>query len=307
LSDAGNAGDLRISDSYPFIYLDMSMPGTNAGIQYQMQGASKAESYYQSSSDIFLIRHTTGSSAYPNFSALPNGKVAIGEKSAARNLDVYGADSGYIRVVTRGNDEAGIEFYQPSSTNTFTFRDWRLTTDQGDFVLWESDDNFATTKKVLYYDYDAAPSFRRFVIDGGILPTVDNTWDLGSSGFRWDDVYASNGTINTSDAREKTDVNDIAYGLNALMQLHPVSFRWKDNPEKGVKLGLIAQELDKVIPEVVVKPEDPAYDETGKNVNEGSLYGVYYSDLIPVLIKSIQEQQNTIEQLEHRIIELESK
>jgi hypothetical protein len=140
--------------------------------------------------------------------------------------------------------------------------------------------------------------------NGDIRPTSDNVYDLGNATFRWDDVYATNGVINTSDMREKKNIHDLSYGLDEVMQLHPVSFEWKDNSNRENKIGLIAQELMKVIPEVV-KTHDWQAENENENARqirvEAKTMGVYYSDLIPVLIKGIQEQQAQIELLESKI------
>lgn len=130
-----------------------------------------------------------------------------------------------------------------------------------------------------------------------LQPAIDNYADLGSSSNRWDDVYATNGTIQTSDRRDKTSINNLAYGLNEVMQLRAVRFKWKDKENHGYKLGIIAQEVQEVLPEVV-KTHDYKRQEDGtvKKV-ENERLGVYYSDIIPVLIKAIQEQQEQIEEL----------
>ena len=92
---------------------------------------------------------------------------------------------------------------------------------------------------------------------GRIQPTdhtgdrSDNTVDLGSSSFRFDDIYATNGTIQTSDRNEKQDIAElsdaeqrVAVAAKGLMR----KFRWKDAvAEKGdearTHFGIIAQDL----------------------------------------------------------------
>jgi len=142
-----------------------------------------------------------------------------------------------------------------------------------------------------------------------LRPTVDNTLDLGTSDERWDDVYATNGTINTSDRRDKENIRNTKYGLKEIMQMRPVSFNWRDNPNQGKKLGLIAQELEEIVPEVVKTHDYKIIDEeTGRKEKvELERLGVYYSDLIPVLIKAIQEQQKTIEELKTEVDALKRK
>jgi len=119
---------------------------------------------------------------------------------------------------------------------------------------------------------------------------------------RWFEVYAIQGTINTSDRRDKENIAPLEYGLKEVLQLNPVSFNWKGKEEYGRKIGLIAQELKPIIGEVV---KDWHYERTdedgGKERVESPRMGVYYSDLIPVLIKSIQEQQKMIDELKKQV------
>lgn len=138
--------------------------------------------------------------------------------------------------------------------------------------------------------------------NASLYPSVDNQRDLGKSLFRWNDVYAGNGVVTTSDRRDKTNIQPLDYGLSEIMQLNPVSFTWKDKPEQGIKLGLIAQDLQEVVGEVVKTYDHYENEQTGKSERvELERLGVYYSDLIPVLIKAIQDQQKKIESLERKV------
>jgi hypothetical protein len=131
---------------------------------------------------------------------------------------------------------------------------------------------------------------------------------LGTSALRWSEVWATDGTINTSDARDKANVKDLNYGIKEIMQLRSARFNWKNGQDKGEKLGLIAQELQKVLPEVVRDWEFKHNEETGVSEKVPSTrLGVAYSDIIPVLIHGIQEQQVAIEAKDQKITELESR
>ena len=125
-------------------------------------------------------------------------------------------------------------------------------------------------------------------------PATDNAAQLGSGSKRWSEVFAANGVINTSDRKAKTNITNLSYGLKEIMQLHAVQFDWKEGKNEVQNLGLIAQELQKIIPEVVV-------DSGSEN-----LLGVKYADIIPVLIKAMQEQQAIIKAQETDLKNYES-
>jgi hypothetical protein len=154
-------------------------------------------------------------------------------------------------------------------------------------------------------------------VGGSVTADNDCGTDLGSATFRWEEVFACNGTINTSDLRQKDNIENITYGLAEIMKLRPVSFTWKNKPEQGTKLGVIAQEVQKVLPEVVKDPANELrYDEQGALIpnDPNTPLGVYYSDIIPVLIRAVQEQQAVIDNntteisdLKARVAELETR
>lgn len=106
--------------------------------------------------------------------------------------------------------------------------------------------------------------------DAGALPAAD-----------------SHGTGTGSDARFKTNVEVVEDGLETVARLRPVRFDWKRSefPARefadGRQVGLIAQDVLSVMPELVTKGDD-------------GFYSVDYGRLTPVLVAAIQEQQELI-------------
>jgi hypothetical protein len=149
-------------------------------------------------------------------------------------------------------------------------------------------------------------------VNASFYPTTDGTRNLGAAANRWNTVYATVGAINTSDARDKENIADLNYGLKEVMKLRPVSFNWKENPQWGKKIGFIAQEVQPVLGEVVqvgdLKTKIPSTDADGTSPKAASdKLGIYYSDIIPVTVKAIQEQQQTIETQQKQINDLKKK
>jgi hypothetical protein len=115
-------------------------------------------------------------------------------------------------------------------------------------------------------------------------------------------VFATSTTISAiSDIRYKENIRDLDDGLSKIMALQPRKFDWKEGKGRDVKddRGWIAQEIETVFPDLVDewKDEAPEGEEPYKSVRP---------DLIPVLVKAIQEQQATIEALTQRIETLEN-
>lgn len=135
-------------------------------------------------------------------------------------------------------------------------------------------------------------------INSSLLPSVDGQRSLGSSSARWAQVWAANGSIQTSDERLKRDIQKLDYGLTDLMKLRPVSYHWKEGQLGEQRhLGFIAQDLQKVLPETVMDREWVITDEN-KGTGEwrtAQKLGVSYTEIIPVTVAAIQEQQRQIE------------
>lgn len=122
-------------------------------------------------------------------------------------------------------------------------------------------------------------------VAGVISPATDNTYTLGAAAYRFTQVYAANGVINTSDRREKKDVYNADLGLDFILKLRPVSYRWNTGVDNDVHYGLIAQEAEQAIAEVgkTDKTSIVTHDEVTDR------YGVRYSELISPLIKAVQD------------------
>jgi hypothetical protein len=111
---------------------------------------------------------------------------------------------------------------------------------------------------------------------------------------------ASNVAFNTSsDYRLKEDLKDFN-GLNLISNLKVYDFKWKTDNTR--MYGVLAHELQEIIPYVVNGNKDEVKEDGKIKVQV-----VDYSKIVPILIKSIQEQQDIIEELKARIEALENK
>jgi hypothetical protein len=109
-------------------------------------------------------------------------------------------------------------------------------------------------------------------------------------------ISATSGTVAAlSDARFKENVQDIDVGLGAILALKPRKFDWKAGKGKDIKgdRGFIAQEFEQVFPNLIEEWADPAPEGEAP-------YKSVRQDLIPVLVKAIQELTARVQTLEAR-------
>jgi hypothetical protein len=121
-----------------------------------------------------------------------------------------------------------------------------------------------------------------------------------NSSITWTDgPYVSNGSntwTNGSDERMKNITGEIEDAVSKVMQLRAARYTWKKDPDNKPQVGLIAQDLQKVLPEVVVEPPSDK-DQYGNDM----YLGVNYDQVIPLLVGAIKEQQAIIQSLKARL------
>jgi putative lipoic acid-binding regulatory protein len=112
-------------------------------------------------------------------------------------------------------------------------------------------------------------------------------------------IYAEYDVAAYSDIRVKTDIETITEPLDKVLKLRGVTFRrTDDNASDRVMMGLIAQETEPIVPEVVVTNENPKSDKRygHKSISYGNLTGL--------LIEAVKEQQEQIEELKQQVKEI---
>jgi hypothetical protein len=125
----------------------------------------------------------------------------------------------------------------------------------------------------------------------GFRPINNNTVNLGAPSTRWKTIWSNNPLNSSSDQRLKTEITTLNSSLAKVMQMRPVSYRWIED-DGNTHLGFIAQEMEKIVPEVVRPPMELKDHEGNTTISH---YAMVYAELIPVLTQAIQEQQALIE------------
>lgn len=134
-------------------------------------------------------------------------------------------------------------------------------------------------------------------LTGGFSPYIDAfriSGQIGTAGH----LQAFNGAscdgatwIDASDRRLKEEVEPEVRGLETVLALEPKKYKYRKVIEKKKKIGFIAQDVEKLLPEVVTE--------------DGEFKGIHYAGMIPVLVNAIKELSMRVNELEDKLEENE--
>jgi hypothetical protein len=222
-----------------------------------------------------IIRDSDGGSGRPGIQFSNNNIHYIGGDDGSE--EVFGFYSGY------GNNRtyaARLNVHGPAAGNwgyyigfTHDGKHGRINTDNGYLILEPAGKSVGinTDDPTQILDVNGNARFRTIASDAysGVLNRK------------------SDGTLttSTSDQRLKENINSLENSLDKVMQLKGISFTWRSNPEYGTRIGFIAQEFEKVIPELVFTNEVDGYK------------GINYAEISAVIVEAVKEQQRIIEHL----------
>jgi hypothetical protein len=133
---------------------------------------------------------------------------------------------------------------------------------------------------------------------GILYPKIDATHNLGSSTNRYNTIYATTGTINTSDLKMKKDITKLDLGLKFVNKMKPVKYKYIDTDDK-IRFGFIAQDVKKIIKEYYPNDDVAVY-------KDDEIMGLNYTELIAPLYNSINELIEIINKSKEEIDELKN-
>ena len=121
----------------------------------------------------------------------------------------------------------------------------------------------------------------------GVSAQSPNLGDDESVAHRWGQLYARYSTDVSSSIVNKEEIEDIHYGLKDILKLKPVEFKTKERKRDvrgtGKEVGFIKEDVEKVIPEIT---SDTGYTP---------------AELIPILVKAVQELHNELQELKNNV------
>lgn len=128
-------------------------------------------------------------------------------------------------------------------------------------------------------------------VAASLRPASDDAVSLGGADARWSAIWSATGTIQTSDARKKADIAPSDLGLDFILALNPVRYRWHHG--RRTHYGLIAQQVRAALGErdfaghILTDPQDPDSEQ-----------GLRYDAFIAPLIAAVQELAQRVGELE---------
>ena len=273
-----NGTNVGIGTTSPFAIAGLNLSLDNAAssaIQLGVSGVRNAQ-FYADGAEVRLYAVTNvpikfGTNDTERMRITSSGNVGIGTSSPNNKLDVSG------NTVLNGTVSFGTA---AAAANSFTFY-------QNYSVGQPGTDWYSSTGAVIFgFNGNTKALFLGNLTGGATTLSTD----------------ASGNIIRTpSDINLKTNIEDLQYGLETIMQLRPIIHNWKEsidteeksiNMGEGKSIGFIAQEVELLVPEIVCGDEYKSID---------------YPKMVAILTKAIQEQQIQIQNLQEQINILQNK
>lgn len=299
-NDIFSGGYIRFNDNSEARF------GSGSDLRIDHDGTNNwFRSYNDGADTIFQVQDGVGTSRY--FHMRNDGDFEIdgiysGNGSGLTNVDAATVDglngSAFIRSNSNDNVTADTEWqdnYEIRLGSSADFRMWfngshtyfRSYHDGGN-IYFRGDDSNGTYAPLLYMvNATTAPYLRLF------RKGVERLRTTSAGVTVYDDVTAN------SDRRLKENIETLTDTLDGIGQIRGVRYNRIDGDDREkVRIGVIAQEVEKVFPELVYEQEhgDDFDEEVYKEVN--------YMKLSAVLVQGINEQQKTINSLQEQINEL---
>ena len=256
---------------------DLKMP---AASKLYLDGGSNTYIYEQSSNDLQFIVDAENHLQID----VSNNITKVNADGQDHDFQISGDNQTELFYVDAGNDRVGIgedsvdaKLHISNGTGLTNVKmervgnaAWRfgIAASGVDFVLDDSSDDLSTPEFAFQNDGD-------FHADGDVI------------------AYS---TTTSSDERLKENIKEIPYGLEEVLKMKPVEYDWKEKRGGKHDIGVIAQDIEKLIPEIIKENKDLKTKEDFKSVD--------YGKMVAVLIKAIQEQQKEIELLKANLDQL---
>ena len=247
-----------------------------------------------------LYTTTTGSNAVNTFFG-SSDDLACGQIDVATNhpLVIYTNDTERMRIASNGNVGVGVS--APSANATPSIEVGYV----GSGINGDASTNCNIMANLVNssggWKYAATGKSSLFQVGAGAgrieTYTVTSSGTAGNAVSFTTGPYVANGGTSwtsASDERLKTITGEISDALNKVSQLRAAEYTWKADAENKPQVGLIAQDVQKVLPEVISASTYIMGDST-------EYLGVNYDQVVPLLVAAIKELNAKITALEAQL------
>jgi hypothetical protein len=284
------------------------------------RGTRLSKQYLAAPVACLILVFLWSAAAFGDMFVTANGRVGIGTSSPGGDLDVLHANADSTLKIQSTSSvgqtqfDQSIEFKDPGgswwvgqrwNTNQLGFG-VGVSSAKEALVLLKDSDNYpcpanqcTAVTNAVNIGINKSPSNELALdVSGWFRSTSIFASDLNnSSSYPGEPVCAAPGDghlvkCSSSSAHMKRDIHDYGVGLDVIMKLRPVSFRWVDEFGGGEDIGLIAEEVANIDGRL-----------TSKDL-KGEVDGVRYHKLVTILARGIQEQQEHIRTLNDQVEEL---
>ena len=210
------------------------------------------------------------------------GNVGIGTSSPRAKLE----------ITSDGEEDNDLLIHSKTTGDVGSLADWaRISlmregeTDEGFLGFYGT--NSADTSSGLILGVSGEHVIR-FNTNGGDKMFIYPNGDVGIAG-----TATANGVLLESDSRYKKEIQTLPSALEKVSALRGVSYQWKDRNDDSTKIGVVAQEVEKIYPELVHTDED-------------GYKSVAYSNLVAPMIEAIKELNQTVIELQSQVQQLQN-
>jgi hypothetical protein len=265
-------------------------------------------SFGSGSGEAISSKRTAGGNLYgldfytsfqPRMSISNSGNVGIGTTTPSYGLELRNDSPNYAAFISNLNTGTASGLYVQANGAAGTSSSKLAVLG---YAWYGTNSNYGG----YFYGFGGTSSYGVYALAGG----ATNNY----GGYFAGDLAYTGALINASDAKFKENISDYSGALSSIMRVKPRVFTFKSGAgynrfsfSPGRHYGFVAQELEQVLPELVVDAAQPAeMDSKGIAKGEPMVYkGVKTMEMIPILVQAIQEQQKLIEELQKRIARLE--
>lgn len=296
----------------PSAYAQLVCTGSNPGFGDQVWGTTfgptelanacgvTAVGYFSLVNDTGSLNTAVGLNAlFANTSGADNsafGASALYSNTTGSNNLAGGSDALYLNTTGKGNIALGTNALYTNSTgvrNLGIGSDALFYNTTGSYNIalgYEAGYNVTTGSNNIEIGAQGTATDNNTIQIGvqgtQTLTTIAGIYGVSLTGSA---VYVtSTGQLGVlaSSERYKTDIAAMSEGSSRLQQLRPVTFHYKTDVKNVTQYGLIAEEVDKVYPELVIR------DQAGK------IQGIRYEELSPMLLNEFRNQQRRLATVE---------